>query len=83
MFSDFENAESIGLSGCVLTSDVRDMSYMFIWRSGLTELDVSGFDTSKVTDMSRIFYNCVNLIDLDTSDFVISLGTNTECMTSD
>ena len=30
MFSDFENAESIGFSGCVLTSDVRDMSYMFI-----------------------------------------------------
>ena len=33
--------------------------------------------------MSRIFYNYVNLIDLDTSDFVISPGTNTECMTSD
>ena len=37
--------------------------------SGISNLDLSGFDTSNVTDMSDMFYSCYELTNLDLSTF--------------
>ncbi len=39
-------------------------SSMFRNCSGLTSIDVSGFDTSNVIDMNNMFYGCSNLINI-------------------
>ena len=46
-----------------------DMGWMFAGCSGLTSLDVSGFNTSNVTNMSGMFRNCSNLTSLEVSGF--------------
>ena len=55
------------------------MSGMF-FDSQLTELDLSGFDTSKVTDMSSMFTYCSNLTSLDLSGFNTSNVTDMSSM---
>ena len=45
------------------------MSFMFTYCSGLTELDLSSFDTSKVTLMNNMFAECSGLTELDLSGF--------------
>ena len=54
------------------TSAVTSMFGMFTSCSGLTSLDVSGFDTRRVTDMQGMFYQCTNLKSIDVSNFVTS-----------
>ncbi len=51
------------------TEKVTNMSVMFYECSGLTSLDVSGFQTDNVTDMSHMFYGCSGLTSLDVSGF--------------
>ena len=51
------------------TSEVKDMSYMFLGCSGLTSLDVSSFDTQKVIEMWHMFEGCSGLTSLDVSNF--------------
>ena len=58
------------------TSNVTNMSYMFYGCSGLTELDLSGWDVSNVTNMYTMFYYCNNLIKLDLSGWDVSNVTN-------
>ena len=58
------------------TSNITNMSNMFYKCSGLTSLDLSGWDTSKVTDMSQMFYGCSGLTSLDVSNFDTSKVTN-------
>ncbi len=58
------------------------MRYMFSGCSGLTSLDVSGFDTSQVTDMGAMFQNCSGLTSLDVSGFDTSQVTNMNYMFS-
>ena len=62
------------------TSNVVDMSVMFINVSGVTELDASTFDTSKVTNFNAMFNNCSNLGKLDLSSFDFSSATDTNSM---
>ena len=64
------------------TSNVTNMSNMFLYADNLIELDVSNFNTSKVTDMSAMFYSCTNLIELDVSNFNTSNVTNMNNMFS-
>ena len=45
------------------------MSDMFSYCSGLTSLDLSGFNTQNVTNMRGMFYNCSGLTTLDLSSF--------------
>ena len=59
-----------------IRSQGRDMSSMFAYCSGLTSLDLSGFDTSAVTSMSRMFAFCSGLTSLNLS------GLNTSAVTS-
>ena len=47
-----------------IRSQGRDMSSMFDSCSGLTSLDLSGFDTSAVTIMLSMFYDCSSLTSL-------------------
>ena len=68
-FSGMENLTSITGIGNLNTSEVTDMYGMFWGCSGLTSLDVSGFDTQNVTDMSWMFSNCSSLTSLDLSSF--------------
>ena len=51
------------------TANVTDMGYMFYGCSGLTSLDVSGFNTANVTNMERMFGDCSSLTSLDLSGF--------------
>ena len=51
------------------TDNVTDMSYMFYYCSGLTNLDLSSFNTGNVTSMSLMFSSCSNLTNLDLSSF--------------
>ena len=53
---------------------------MFFYCSSLTELDLSGFDTSNVTNMFQMFEFCSSLTELDVSGFDTSNVTNMSCM---
>ncbi|HBK4905198.1 TPA: BspA family leucine-rich repeat surface protein [Listeria monocytogenes] len=53
---------------------------MFKNCSNLTELDLSGLDTSAVTTMRDMFYSCSVLEELDVSHFDTSSVTNMRCM---
>ena len=54
----------------------HNMAYMFYYLGGLTELDVSKFDTSKVTNMNSMFWGCENLTTLDLTNFDTSNVTD-------
>ena len=58
-----------------IRSQGRDMSSMFAYCSGLTSLDLSGFDTSAVTSMDSMFESCSGLTSLDLSSFDTSEAT--------
>ena len=59
-----------------IRSQGRDMSSMFAYCSGLTSLDLSGFDTSAVTSMDSMFAYCSGLTSLDLSGFNTSAVTS-------
>ncbi len=58
------------------TSNVTDMSEMFLGCSLLTSLDLSNFDTSNVTDMRSMFSACQSLTTLNLSNFNTSNVTD-------
>ena len=66
-----------------IRSQGRDMSSMFYRCSGLTSLDLSGFDTSAVTSMLSMFHGCSGLTSLDLSGFDTSAVTSMDYMFSD
>lgn len=80
MFAGFENLEEIDFGGCVDTSRVENMSYMFHGCKNLKALDVSFFDTSKVTNMAYMFAGCAKVPELDVSKFDTSKVTNLSFM---
>ena len=51
------------------TSEVKNMSFMFLDCAALTTLDLSNFNTSNVKDMSGMFYGCSALTSLNLSNF--------------
>ena len=59
-----------------IRSQGRDMSSMFAYCSGLTSLDLTGFDTSAVTSMSHMFYSCSGLTSLNLTGFDTSAVTS-------
>ena len=59
-----------------IRSQGRDMSYMFAYCSGLTSLDLTGFDTSAVTNMASMFESCSGLTSLNLSGLNTSAVTN-------
>ena len=51
------------------TSNVTDMSFMFVYCTALESIDISMFDTSKVEDMDGMFGLCASLKTLNLSNF--------------
>lgn len=70
----------IGGLNLVNTSNMTNMSSMFKSCSGLTSLNLSGWDTSKVTNMNFMFSSCSKLISLDVSGWDTSSVTNMSYM---
>ena len=68
-FSDCRNLTSIEGVAYLKTNKIEDMSDMFLGCSGLTNLDVSGFNTSNVKNMESMFNGCSGLTSLDVSNF--------------
>ena len=58
------------------TSNITSMFAMFSYCSGLTSLDLSGWDTSKVNDMTNMFSDCSDLTSLDLSGWNTSNVTD-------
>ena len=73
------NVEKINFKN-INTSNVVDMSNMFIYCAKLKRLDASGFNTSNVEDMSNMFFNCASLTSLDLSNFNTSGVTDMKYM---
>ena len=67
-FAYFTNLKKIDFGDCFDTSNVTDMSCMFVNCSSLTELDLSSFNTSKLVNMSNMFSGCDALKNLIYSD---------------
>lgn len=51
------------------TSEVTNMSSMFLGCNKLASIDVSNFDTDQVVDMSDMFGECYNLTELNLGNF--------------
>ena len=76
MFSGCKSLTSVDFGKNFNTSQVTDMSFMFVQCGSLKELDLSGFDTSQVTDMNSMFDGCRSLVKLDVSSFDTSQVTD-------
>ena len=75
LFSDFNNVKKfVGLSN-LNTSQVTNMSTMFVG-SDAKELDLNGWDTSNVTDMNGMFYDCEKLEKVNVKSFNTENVTN-------
>lgn len=61
------NIETV--SGLGSLKGITDASFMFFCCAKLTDLDLSGFDTSAVTDIGALFESCSALETLDLSNF--------------
>lgn len=60
MFGDCTKLTSLDVNN-FNTSNVTDMSMMFLRCYGLTSLDLSNFDASNVTNMGAMFSDCTGL----------------------
>ena len=65
----FSNITTIDFNGCINTSKVTRLGWMFYGCSALNSLDLSSFNTANVTDMNRMFFRCHALNSLDLSCF--------------
>ena len=77
-FAGMTNLTTITGIGNLMTDDVTNMSNMFAGCSGLTSLDVSGFNTDNVTNMANMFYGCSKLTSLDLSSFTFNESIPTD-----
>ena len=82
IFCKFTDMTTIDLSWFD-TSNVTDMSYMFLNCKSLKNLNLSSFDTSKVTNMACMFAECDDLKSIDLTKFNTSKVTDMSSMFSD
>lgn len=68
-FANFTKVTSIEHLDYLNTSEVTDMSFLFLNCYALKTLDVSRFDTKNVTNMSGMFDGCSALTELNVSGF--------------
>ena len=76
LFSNFTALQTINNTANLNTSQVQDMSSMFVNCSSFTKLDLSAWDTGEVTDMSSMFHSCGNLTKLNLSGWNTANVTN-------
>ena len=79
-FREMLSLESIEGLKYLNTSEVTDMSGMFLECSNIDRIDLSSFDTSNVTDMKDMFYMCTSLVCLDLTSFNTAAVTNMKFM---
>lgn len=72
LFAGYSNMEEINFNDCFDTSNVTDMTGMFIGCKALDELDLSCFNTSRVTSMKEMFCGVSGVEKLDISGFQTS-----------
>ena len=75
-FNNKSNIKTITELKGLATSNITDMSWMFVECSSLKQLDLSNFDTSNVTNMRNMFSACSSLTSLDLSKFSTSKVTD-------
>ena len=75
MFYSFRSLQTANLVN-LDTSNVTNMSRMFIGCWSLTDLNLSNFNTSQVTNMSSMFSACISLTSLVLSNFDTSNVTD-------
>ena len=80
LFYGFEKLKAINDIDELNTTNVKNMSYMFLGCESLTSLDLSSFNTSNVKNMSYMFLSCVELETLDLSSFETSKVTDMTSM---
>ena len=68
-FASMQYLDYIGGLEYLNTSNVTDMSSMFLECQKLEEIDVSHFNTSNVTSMFQMFTGCQNVKSLDVTHF--------------
>ena len=69
LFHSLSNLESIDNAGGFDTSNVTDMTAMFLNAENLTAIDVSSWNTSSVTSMHSMFSGASNLATLNVSNW--------------
>ena len=69
MFAGYTNSDRITFGRALHTEGAEDMFRMFDSCESLTELDLTGFDTSGVKHMSFMFFGCSALVELNLSSF--------------
>ena len=69
LFDNYYKAEYIDFNDCFYTDLVEEMSHMFASCKGLTDLDLSFFNTSKVKYMDEMFSYSTSLENIDLSSF--------------
>ncbi|WP_122639114.1 BspA family leucine-rich repeat surface protein [Romboutsia sp. Marseille-P6047] len=79
MFRNTEYLKEIVLGSTFKTLSVTDMSFMFC-NSGVNNLYLNEFDTSKVTDMTAMFASLDNITILDLSSFNLNNNVKTNHM---
>ena len=71
LFEDYKNVKSLRLNGCFDTSQTVNMQQMFAFCERLTELDLSGVQTSSCRNMVGMFrgsgFHTLDLSQFDTS----------------
>ena len=80
MFGNNSKLTSVNFGKNFNTSNVSNMSWLFINCTNLVELDLSAFDTNNVTDMSNMFSGKVNLTELNLCSFDTRKATNMQRM---
>ncbi len=73
LFSSNSSLQSLSMTNFVFPTD---SSYFFAYLSSLTDIFLTGSNTSNVTDMSRMFYETSNLNILNLSMWNVSHVTN-------
>ena len=72
LFQDFVNMKTINFGNCFDTSDVTRMRGMFNGCSSLTDLDLSGFDTSNVTNIHMKILNYANINNINLQILILA-----------
>ena len=76
LFRHYYSLQTINFNNCFVTSNVTNMSNMFLDCGNLISLDLRSFDTSNVTSMWSMFTYCPRLSQLDVSTFDTSKVEN-------
>lgn len=65
LFAEYRWMDSLDFNNAFFVDHCKTMKGMFFHDQFLTELDLSGWDTSSVTDMSEMFHFCSGIKKLD------------------